>query len=86
MTTATSDLVHSYLQKIGRYPLLTPSQEIAYARQVQQMIAIEQATEQQAQQLNREPTDSKLAAILGKTESHRLISLLSFSQNQSLSH
>ncbi|MBD6620614.1 RNA polymerase sigma factor, RpoD/SigA family [Komarekiella sp. 'clone 1'] len=68
MTTATSDLVHSYLKQIGRYPLLSPSQEIAYAREVQQMIAIEQATEQQAQQLNRQPTNSELAATLGKTE------------------
>lgn len=68
MASATLDLVHVYLQEIGRYPLLSPSQEIAYARQVQQMIAIEQAREQQTQQLNRQPTDSQLAASLEKTE------------------
>jgi RNA polymerase nonessential primary-like sigma factor len=32
------------------------------------MMAIEQAREQQTQQLNRQPTDSQLAATLGKTE------------------
>jgi RNA polymerase nonessential primary-like sigma factor len=68
MASATPDLVHSYLQEIGRYPLLSQSQEISYARLVQQMVGIEQAKEQQTQQLNRQPTDSELAATLGKSE------------------
>ncbi|WP_320073270.1 sigma-70 factor domain-containing protein, partial [Nostoc sp. MG11] len=43
MSLHTSDLVRIYLQEIGRFPLLTPEQEIAYARQVQQMMVIAQA-------------------------------------------
>lgn len=42
MPSPTTDLVRSYLKEIGRYPLLTPEQEITNARLVQQMMAIEQ--------------------------------------------
>lgn len=68
MPTPTSDLVRLYLQDIGRFPLLTGSQEIAYARLVQQMVAIEQRKAELVQKLNREPTTSELAADLQKTE------------------
>ncbi|MEA5507673.1 RpoD/SigA family RNA polymerase sigma factor [Halotia wernerae UHCC 0503] len=68
MPTHTSDLVRLYLQDIGRFPLLTGPQEIAYARQVQQMVAIEQRKAELAQELNREPTIIELAADTGKTE------------------
>ncbi|WP_193200770.1 RNA polymerase sigma factor, RpoD/SigA family [Nostoc sp. MG11] len=68
MASATPDLVHSYLQEIGRYPLLSPSQEIAYARQVQLMLKLEQERVSLTRQLNRQPTDSELAASLEKTE------------------
>ncbi|MBD6620996.1 RpoD/SigA family RNA polymerase sigma factor [Komarekiella sp. 'clone 1'] len=68
MLTPTSDLVRSYLQDIGRYPLLTPPQEIALARQVQLMLKLEQERVNLTQQLNREPTNSELAASLEKTE------------------
>lgn len=69
MPTHTSDLIRLYLQDIGRFPLLTGSQEIAYARQVQQMVAIEQHKAELAQELHRQPTTSELAADIGKTES-----------------
>ncbi|MHC5721857.1 MAG: sigma-70 factor domain-containing protein, partial [Nostoc sp.] len=49
-------MVRIYLQEIGQYPLLKPDEEIAYARQVQQMIAIEQSKNELTQQLDREPT------------------------------
>jgi RNA polymerase nonessential primary-like sigma factor len=68
MPTPTSDIVRLYLQDIGRFPLLTGSQEIAYARLVQQMVAIEQRKAELVQKLNREPTTSELAADLQKTE------------------
>lgn len=66
--SSTSDLVRLYLQDIGRFPLLSGSQEIAYARQVQQMVIIEQRKAELAQELHRQPTDSELATDTGKTE------------------
>ncbi|MBW4690024.1 MAG: RpoD/SigA family RNA polymerase sigma factor [Komarekiella atlantica HA4396-MV6] len=68
MSTPTPDLVRLYLQDIGRVPLLTGSQEIVLARLVQQMVAIEQRKIELTQELSRQPTDSELAATLGKTE------------------
>jgi RNA polymerase nonessential primary-like sigma factor len=60
MPSPTTDLVRSYLKEIGRYPLLTPEQEITNARLVQQMMAIEQQRQAIALQLNREPTTREL--------------------------
>ncbi|OYD86619.1 RNA polymerase sigma factor, RpoD/SigA family, partial [Nostoc sp. 'Peltigera membranacea cyanobiont' 213] len=68
MPSPTTDLVRSYLKEIGRYPLLTPEQEITNARLVQQMMAIEEQRSNLALQLNREPTARELATLLGQTE------------------
>ena len=68
MPSPTTDLVRSYLKEIGRYPLLTPEQEITNARLVQQMMAIEEQRSSLALQLNREPTTRELATSLGQTE------------------
>ncbi len=46
----------TYLQEIGRYPLLTPTEEISCAIRVQQMISIEQQREAIAQKPQRCPT------------------------------
>jgi RNA polymerase nonessential primary-like sigma factor len=34
----TSDLIRAYLQEVGRYPLLTASQEVELAQQIQLML------------------------------------------------
>ncbi|MCF2152268.1 RpoD/SigA family RNA polymerase sigma factor [Desmonostoc muscorum LEGE 12446] len=68
MPSPTTDLVRSYLKEIGRYPLLTPEQEITNARALQQMMAIEEQRSNLALQLNREPTARELATLLGQTE------------------
>ncbi|MEH2220262.1 MAG: RpoD/SigA family RNA polymerase sigma factor [Nostoc sp.] len=68
MPNPTTDLVRSYLKEIGRYPLLTPEQEITNARLVQQMMAIEQQRQAIALQINREPTARELATSLGQSE------------------
>ncbi|WP_242056205.1 sigma-70 factor domain-containing protein [Nostoc flagelliforme] len=68
MPSQTTDLVRSYLKEIGRYPLLTPEQEITNARLVQQMMTIEEQRASLALQLNREPTTRELATSLGQTE------------------
>ncbi len=61
-------MVRVYLQEIGRYPMLTPDQEIAYGRHIQEMMAIEQRKKELIQQLDREPTIAELAADIHKTE------------------
>ncbi|MBD2169160.1 RpoD/SigA family RNA polymerase sigma factor [Calothrix sp. FACHB-156] len=68
MSSPSPDTVRVYLQEIGQYPLLTADQEIAYGRQVQQMMAIEQEKDTLSQKLNREPTVSELAAAVDKSE------------------
>ncbi|QLE53807.1 RpoD/SigA family RNA polymerase sigma factor (plasmid) [Nostoc sp. C057] len=68
MPSPTTDLVRSYLKEIGRYPLLTPEQEITNARLVQQMMAIEEQRSSLALQLNREATARELATSLGQSE------------------
>jgi RNA polymerase nonessential primary-like sigma factor len=68
MTSPTTDLVRSYLKEIGRYPLLTPEQEITNARLVQQMMVIEEQRSSLALELNRQPTTRELATLLGQSE------------------
>ncbi|RCJ30694.1 RNA polymerase subunit sigma [Nostoc punctiforme NIES-2108] len=68
MPSPTTDLVRSYLKEIGRYPLLTPEQEITNARLVQQMMAIEEQRSNLALQLNHQPTTRELATSLGQSE------------------
>ncbi|QLE45044.1 RpoD/SigA family RNA polymerase sigma factor (plasmid) [Nostoc sp. C052] len=68
MSSLSSDMVRIYLQEIGKYPLLKPDEEIAYARLVQEMIAIEQSKNELTQQLEREPTMTELANTVEKTE------------------
>ncbi|MBD2518145.1 RpoD/SigA family RNA polymerase sigma factor [Nostoc sp. FACHB-973] len=68
MPSPTTDLVRSYLKEIGRYPLLTPEQEITNARALQQMMAIEEQRSNLALQLNREATTRELATSLGQSE------------------
>jgi RNA polymerase nonessential primary-like sigma factor len=68
MSSLSSDMVRIYLQEIGQYSLLKPDEEIAYARQVQQMIAIEQSKNELTKQLDREPTMTELANAVTQTE------------------
>lgn len=48
--------------------MLTADQEIAYGRQVQQIMAIEQRKNELTQQLDREPTMVELAVDIDKSE------------------
>ncbi len=52
----TTDLVKTYLQEIGRVPLLTPEQEVSYGRRVQAMMKLRQVKQSLAESLKREPT------------------------------
>lgn len=54
--SSTADTVHIYLHKIGRVALLTHEQEIFFAQQVQQMMAMLTGKEELSEKLQREPT------------------------------
>ncbi|MBD2496702.1 RpoD/SigA family RNA polymerase sigma factor [Nostoc sp. FACHB-280] len=62
------DSVGIYLREISKYPMLTPEQEITLARQVQQMMVINQHKEALELRLHHQPALSELAADLGKSE------------------
>ncbi|MEH2383643.1 MAG: RNA polymerase sigma factor, RpoD/SigA family [Nostoc sp.] len=55
----TADTVRTYLTEIGRIPLLTHEQEINFAKQVQQMMALLAAKEKLAIELKRQPTQEE---------------------------
>jgi RNA polymerase nonessential primary-like sigma factor len=66
----STDLVRTYLQEIGRVPLLTHEQEIRYGKQVQQMMELLAQQEQFVEECDREPSLAEWAdrAQLNETE------------------
>lgn len=58
------DPYRTYLRFIGRIPLLNRDQEIAYGKQVQQMISLLLTKDSLALTLNREPTTSEWASYV----------------------
>jgi len=58
------DNMYTYLQQIGRVPLLTHQQEIVLAQQVQQMMKLLATKKELAVQLKREPTLQEWADYL----------------------
>ncbi len=73
--SAPADIVRTYLHEIGRVPLLTHEQEIVLGKQVQQMMALIEAKEALASELNREPTPQEWAEHLqlSEAELNRLV-------------
>jgi RNA polymerase nonessential primary-like sigma factor len=55
-TNKSLDLIQLYLQEIGRFPLLTPEQELQYAQSVQNLMQLQQIKISLISQLQREPT------------------------------
>ncbi|MBN8560205.1 MAG: RNA polymerase sigma factor, RpoD/SigA family [Leptolyngbya sp. UWPOB_LEPTO1] len=68
MDTANSDLVHLYLQDIGRFPLLKADQELHYGQQVQLLVQLQQIRASLVVQLQREPTIAQWATAAKQTE------------------
>jgi RNA polymerase nonessential primary-like sigma factor len=66
----STDLVRTYLQEIGRVPLLTHEQEIRYGKQVQQMMELLAQQEQFIDECDREPSPAEWAdrAQISETE------------------
>ncbi|MFN3680107.1 sigma-70 family RNA polymerase sigma factor, partial [Thermosynechococcus sp.] len=65
--TVSTDMVRTYLQEIGRVPLLTHEQEIILGKQVQQMMALREKREALTKELGREPTSEEWAAACNLT-------------------
>ncbi|HIK37846.1 MAG: RNA polymerase sigma factor, RpoD/SigA family [Geminocystis sp.] len=65
--TNTVDMVRTYLQEIGKVPLLSHEQEILFGKQVQQMMAMYKIKEELTKELGREPTLEEWAAKANKT-------------------
>lgn len=59
--------MRSYLQDIGRVPLLTREEEIKYGRQIQTMLEAQQVQETLVEQLDRAPSSEEWAAALEVT-------------------
>jgi len=64
----STDLVRTYLQEIGRVPLLTHEQEIYYGKQVQQMMALLTLKADLTTGLDREPTAPEWAEAASLSE------------------
>ena len=64
-TKRATDTVRTYLREIGRVPLLTHEEEILYAKQVQQSIALEKIKESMHEKQEREPTELEWAEEAG---------------------
>ena len=62
-----ADSLGSYLREIGRIPLLTASEEIVLAQQVQTMIPLLNAKRTLAKKLRYEPTDAEWAEAVRLT-------------------
>lgn len=62
------DSVGIYLREISKYPMLTPEQEITLARQVKQMIVVQQHKQAKEEQLHQQLNLRQLAADMGKSE------------------
>ncbi|MEH1906145.1 RpoD/SigA family RNA polymerase sigma factor [Nostoc sp.] len=67
-----TDTVRSYLQQIGRIPLLNHEQEILFAQQIQQMITILAESKKLAVELKRTPTLSEWANQMQLSEQELL--------------
>ncbi|MCW6035478.1 RNA polymerase sigma factor, RpoD/SigA family [Spirulina subsalsa FACHB-351] len=68
-TKISGDMVRTYLQEIGRVPLLTHEQEIIYGKQVQKMMVLLEEYSALQDCLRREPTRAEWAAHLKMSES-----------------
>jgi RNA polymerase nonessential primary-like sigma factor len=63
----TVDMVRTYLQEIGKVPLLSHEQEIVFGKQVQQMMALHNIKEELFKDLDREPTIEEWSIASNKT-------------------
>lgn len=66
-TASSADSVKSYLQEIGRIPLLTAAEEIKLGQQVQTMVMLQSMKKTLTKKLAHLPSDSEWAAEVNLT-------------------
>ena len=64
----STDLIGVYLKEIGKIPMLDPSEEIIYGKQVQQMISLLSEKEKLEQQKGEVVSQSEWALAVGVSE------------------
>lgn len=64
----STDTVRTYLQEIGRVPLLTHEEEIVLGKQVQCLMALQEAKDQLDEELGREANRTEWAQVAGISE------------------
>ncbi len=63
----SQDSVRTYLQTIGRIPLLSGEEEVELSRQIADLLELEQIYQQLAEKLGREPRDEEWAQAVNMT-------------------
>ncbi|BAQ62460.1 cyanobacteria-specific RpoD-like sigma factor [Geminocystis sp. NIES-3708] len=63
----TVDMVRTYLQEIGKVPLLSHEQEIIFGKQVQHMMALYNVQENLTEKLGRQPSIEEWSNAVNKT-------------------
>jgi RNA polymerase nonessential primary-like sigma factor len=63
----TVDMVRTYLQEIGKVPLLSHEQEIVFGKQVQKMMYLYEKKEKLAEKLDRDPSLEEWADFVQKS-------------------
>ena len=63
----STDLVLTYLKEIGKVPLLTHEEEILYAKQIQQLVALENIKEKLQEDLEDKVTETQWAEAANLT-------------------
>ena len=71
----SADIVRTYLQEIGRIPLLSAADELRYGKLVQEMMQLIEAKDLLAKELNRQPSQAEWADYvnLSETELHQVL-------------
>jgi RNA polymerase nonessential primary-like sigma factor len=68
-TNESLDLIQLYLQEIGRFPLLTPEQELQYAQSVKTLMQLQRIKTHLTSQLQRDPSIAEWSTAANLSES-----------------
>lgn len=83
-TKNSNDPVRSYLQEIGRFPLLTHAEEINFGKQVQQLVQLQQVKTTFQENFDREPSLDEWAqeVNLSTAELKKIIAAAEFARRK----